>query len=151
MINEIREAVRGHILWRKIKLHYHINDQKVILVLVGENKKIDYFALVHLNDFVRWTCTKEAVIFVDDRKTISFIKKMNYTFAVKVGVMRKEARERLYKFYSFDKFFDHIVFTYTSKPKENMLDRVLEVTEINEEEAVCLALYHLRKVPKLTL
>lgn len=148
MVNEIREIIKGYLLWHRIKQHYHINSQKIVLVLANENERLDYFALAHLEDFVKWKWVKEAVVLVENRETVKLVKSMDYSFPVKTGVMKKEARECLYRFYSFDKFFDHIVFTYTDRPKDNLLGRVLKETEINEEEAVCLALYHLRAVPK---
>lgn len=151
MESEIRQIIKGYILWRSIKLQYHINNQKIVLILAGENEKLDFFALAHLEDFVKWKWAKEAVILAENRETVQLIKKMNYAFPVKAEVMKKEARECLYRFYSFDKFFDQIVFTYTNRPKDNLLGRVLRETEINEEDAVCLALYHLRAVPKLKL
>ena len=55
----------------------------------------------------------------------------------------------LYDYYSFDKFFDNIVFTYKTFPKYNLLGKVLNETSINEQDAVCLALYHLREVPEI--
>lgn len=59
----------------------------------------------------------------------------------------KKRLELLYDYYCFEKFFDNIVFTYTAKPAENMLGRVLTETDVNETDAVFLALYHLRNVP----
>ena len=47
------------------------------------------------------------------------------------------------------KMSTYIVFTYTTSPKDNQLGRVLKETQVNEEEAVCLGLYQLRKVPEI--
>ena len=48
-----------------------------------------------------------------------------------------------------DGFFDNIVFTYAFRPQDNLLGKVLKETQVNEEDAVCLGLYHLRAVLSL--
>ncbi|NBH20534.1 hypothetical protein D3Z55_24965 [Clostridiaceae bacterium] len=53
----------------------------------------------------------------------------------------------MYDYYSFHKFSDKVVFTYTDLPGDNQLGRALRETKVNEEDAVCLGLYHLRRVP----
>ena len=68
--------------------------------------------------------------------------------SVHIDAMSKADMEKLYDYYSFMKFFDNIVFTYVDKPEDNLLGTYLEKTDVNEEDAACLALFHLRSVPK---
>ena len=135
------------LLWRKLKIQYRIDYKKVALVLAGENKKLDRACLDHLDDFVHRKYADSAIIFYSKEKYGDGEIAADSDSEVRICPMPQETIERLYSFYCFMKFFDNIVFTYTDKPSDNLLQRYLDETGINEEDAACLALYHLRCVP----
>lgn len=132
--------------WHKLCMTYKINYKKVVLVLINENSRLDYYAVVYLERFVKRKYAEEAIIFFHDPESKKMIDGFRFPFEVKTIFYPLEKIEKLYDYYSFEKFFDNIVFTYTTSPKYNLLGRVLEETEVNEQDAVCLALYHLREV-----
>lgn len=141
--------LRESFQWLRLCIIYKINYKKVVLVLTGENRILDYYAIAYLEYFVKRKYADEAVILFHDVETKKMIKDFHFPFEVKTVFYPLEKIEELYDYYSFEKFFDNIVFTYTTFPKYNLLGRVLNETAVNERDAVCLALYHLRTVIEL--
>lgn len=148
MIKKIIYVLQGFFIWDVLRLRLRIQNKKVVIILVNENKKLDYYAIMHLEDFVKRKCADEALILVDERRSYKMVRAVNPPIPVKIYWYPKDKIERLYEYYSFYKFSDRVVFTYTDNPKDNQLGRVLRETEIDEEDAVCLGLYHLRTIPK---
>ena len=130
MFREMARMLHGAFLWAMLRFQCRIDYKKVVLVLVNDNRKLDYYAY----------------------KTCRLARKALAEYGSggkKVRLCRcaKNTIETVYDYYSFHKFFDNIAFTYVSRPKDNLLGRVLKETQVNEEDAVCLGLYHLRTVP----
>lgn len=148
MVNELINVLYGAVIWQIWKLRFAINQKKVVLVLTGENQKVDESALNHLNDFMNRKYADGAIIIIDCKKMSQLIKKTALPSCVKVYQCSRNTIKFLYRYYSFYKCSDKLVFTYTDQPKDNQLGRVLRETLINEEEAVCLGLYRLRKIPE---
>lgn len=144
----------GAFLWRMLRLKLGIDYKTVVLILVNENRKLDYYALAHLGDYMSRKHAESAVVLFCENETYRMAKSVlgEYEGAGKeVRLCRCERKkvEAVYDYYSFHIFFDNVAFTYISRPGDNLLGRVLEETQVNEEDAVCLGLYHLRKVPVL--
>ena len=147
MFKRLMRILYGWLYWSYFKLINHISYKYVILVLASENKELDVWAVRHLGDFAKRKCADKAmIIFYDDAG-----EKASKELYTGCNIVRKKLPNKrvklIYEYYSFDLFFDNIVFTYVSEPDENLLGRILDETDVNEEEAVCLALYHLREVP----
>ncbi len=139
---------RKWLLWRKLKIKYRIDYIKVVLVLTGENKKLDQACLSHLDDFVKRKYAESVIIFYPAECYKDGDIRVESGYKVKLCPLSRAVIDRLYSFYCFMKFFDNIVFTYVDEPSDNQLGRYLRETEVNEEDAACLALYHLRYVPE---
>lgn len=155
MFKEALHILHGVFLWRMLRLKLRINYKKVVLVLVNENSELDYYALAHLEDYMNRKFADEAVVLYLDEEGIDHFAESvlaEYVSAEKKVRLCKCSRrtvEAVYDYYSFHKFFDNLTFTFASHPKDNLLGKVLEKTQVNEEDAVCLGLYHLRTVPAL--
>ncbi len=147
MFKETLCILHGAFQWEILKLRLGINHRKVVVILVNDNKRLDYYAMVHIGDYMRRKYAKKAVVLLDDKKTFKMAGSVNKIPNVKIYRYPKKSIELLYGYYSFYKFSDEIVFTYTDTPRDNRLGKVLEETGINEEDAICLGLYHLRRVP----
>lgn len=89
---------------------------------------------------------ENAHIFYFSEKSEELLNNMADDIKIAVHKIKEEDLKSLYELYSFYKFYNHIFFTYTNYPKDNLLGRVLRETDISEREAVCLALYKFRKV-----
>lgn len=99
---------------------------------------MDYYALAHLEDFMERKYAKEAVILFSDKSVYRQIKGMHLEMSARLCRWPEEKIKTLYDYYSFYKFSDKIVFTYTDKSKDNKLGRVLRETPIYR--------YHRRKL-----
>ncbi len=145
-MRRVLHIFRGYILWKLLCIKYAINYKKIVLVLTGENELLDKNAVKYLDVFCDRKGVSKALVFLPQSNKIDWINEVSGFKDIQIVNIKDVDLDLLYDFYCFDKFFDNIVFTYTTKPEENMLGRVLAETEINEKDAVCLALYHLRYV-----
>ncbi len=137
-------------LWKKIKRQFKIAYPKVMLVLTGENKELDKACLSHLTEFIERKYADSAIVFYSNERYAgeAFLceSKQDVSF---IG-MEDRVIDELYELYCFWKYYDNIVFTFTTKPKDNLLQRFLDETGVDADDAACLALYHLRHVTKLS-
>ena len=145
----LKTYIKGWIYWQQLRLRLKINYQKVVIVLAGENCVLDKCALEHLEDFMDRKHAGQAVVLCINERKDELAALYKSRKHVKIHTIEAAQMELLYSFYSFMKFFDNIVFTYAERPKDNLLKRFLDETDVDEEDAVCLALYHLRCVPEI--
>ena len=141
------EVFRGWCCWKWIKLRYHINYDKVVLVLSDENFELDKQAIIHLPDYISRKSAGSAIVFCKENKKDNWEKMIRENSNTSVVALSNRTITYMYSFYCFVKFFDNIVFTYTDIPKDNLLGTYLRQTDVDEKDAVCLALYHLRTIP----
>lgn len=145
----IKRILHGWLLWKRIKIRFQINYDKIVVVLSRENAEVDRQAMLHLGDFMERKHVNKAIVFCKEQTKEEIKKMIGEISSISVETLSDDEITLLYSYYSFTKFFDNIVFTNTCTPSDNMLGRYLEQTQVNEEDAVCLALYHLRQVPKM--
>ncbi|WP_026496488.1 hypothetical protein [Butyrivibrio sp. WCD3002] len=139
--------IKGWFLWKILRIKYGINYKKVVLVLSGENRALDMACIDNLPDFIGRKYARAAIIFYPEDVYSLGDFDISPGDNVKLISLPGGDISKLYDYYCFMKFFDNIVFTFTDKPADNLLQRYLDETDINEDDAACLALYHLRYVP----
>lgn len=148
MLKQICHITHGYLIWLKYRMRFRIDDHKAVIVLTGENCRIDYYALIHLKEYVQRKFIEKVVILIRDKKVMKLIDTIPFLFDVKVHFINDRELSLFYDYYCFEEHMDNMVFTYVSKPADNLMQKILEETDIDEEEAVCLGLYCLRAVPK---
>lgn len=149
MFKRILRIWHGFFYWMAFRIKYHITYKSVVLVLVGDHLDLDRWAVRHLGNFMSRKYAVKGMIIWNTPENGEMLKKERIPDQIKTKRLEKDKILLLYDYYSFDKFFDNIIFTFLDTPEENLLGRILRETEVNEEEAVCLALYHLRRVPSI--
>lgn len=132
-------------LWEKFQIRYAL-DKDVVLMLANDNLEFDLGAVAYLKTYMKRNMKENAHIFYFSEKSEELLNNMADDIKIAVHKIKEEDLKSLYELYSFYKFYNHIFFTYTNYPKDNLLGRVLRETDISEREAVCLALYKFRKV-----
>ncbi len=145
----IGHILEGWLFWQRVKIKYGINYSKALIVLSDENHELDKQVLLHLSDFAERKHVDCTVVLCDESCVSEWILLLSGNNKVQIHIMSKDDMEKLYDYYCFIKFFENIVFTYTDKPEDNLLGTYLRETDVNEEDAACLALYHLRSIPKV--
>ena len=146
-MSRVIRILHGWIYWHIFSIIYGISYKKVILVLSNENPNLDKEAVRYVKLLVERKSAQEVIIIWHEQSTKKWLSEIKLKNG-KMLYLPTSKIELLYDYYCFEKFFDNIVFTYTSKPSENLLGRILSETDIDEKDAVSLALYHLRYVPK---
>ena len=149
IMRRVFRVIVGWIYWHIFCLKNQITYRSVVLVLTGENHLLDRYSIEYLDLFAKRKSADNALVVWSDKESLegSDLTRLKLK-RIKAVYLSDRKVKLLYDYYSFDKFFDNIVFTYTSMPEENLLGRILAETEVNEKDAVCLALYHLRYVPE---
>lgn len=147
MVKQIFDVCVGDFYWIILKLKDHINYNKVVLFLTGDNIEVDKYALQYLDLVIERKQAKEAIIYILDKSMQNQIN-MNFKHKIKIKYIKRDKAELIYKRYCIDKFFKNIFWTYTHHTKNNLLGRFMVETEINAEDVVCLAIYNFRKIPK---
>ncbi len=148
MIKQICHIIHGYLIWLRYKMRFKLDQHTVLLVLTGEDRRLDAYALLHLEDHVRRKIADKAVILTVDSATWEQASRSTFPFATEVHRVSEGEIPLLFDYYCFEEYFDNVVFTYIDKPRDNLLGRLLRETDIDEEEAVCLGCYCLRSVPK---
>ncbi len=145
----ISNILKGWLFWQEVRIRYFVSYSKAIIVLSGENHELDRQILLFLPEFRNRKHVNQIIVLCNENNLIEWSAIIsNYDFAI-IHEMSENDMGKLYDYYSFIKFFDNIVFTYTDKPADNLLGKYLRETAINEKDAACLALYHLRLVPEV--
>ena len=143
----IGHILEGWLFWQRVKIKYGINYSKALIVLSDENHELDRQVLLHLPDFAERKHVNSSIVLCKDNCLGEWVPFADAKSVV-IYTMSSTDMEKLYDYYCFIKFFDNAVFTYTDKPEDNLLGTYLRETDVNEEDAACLALYHLRSVPE---
>lgn len=142
--------MHGWFFWSVFRLWHRVSYRCAILVLANENQELDQCAVFHFRDFMERKYADRGIIIWNGHGAEPLIQTENPLERIALKQISASKIDLLYDYYSFDKFFENIVFTITKKPEENLLGRILEETKVTEQDAVCLALYHLRRVlPKM--
>ncbi len=147
MFRSVFHIFHGAFLWQILRMRFGLDNGKAVLFLTGDNQKLDYFSMVYLQNFMEQKYVDGAVLFVKDKRESGLVRKIPLPGCVRCSWYSSRKMRILYDYYSFHKFSDKVIFTYTDLPGDNQLGRALRETKVNEEDAVCLGLYHLRRVP----
>ena len=145
----IGHILGGWLFWQRVRMKYAINYSKALIVLSDENYELDKQVILHLSDFANRKHVDCTVVLCTESRLSEWSQYLPKDHKVQIHTMLKADMDKLYGYYCFMKFFDNIVFTYTDKPIDNLLGKYLRETDVNEEDAACLALYHLRTIPEV--
>ena len=89
----------------------------------------------------------KGIIFWSYEESKQMLETVKVEQNIEIKYIHKKILKKYYQYYCFDKFYDNLVFTFVNIPESNQLSYVLNTSEVNEEDAVCLALYGLGKIP----
>lgn len=148
MIRQSVEVIKGYFIWQMMKWKNHLDDRTVVLVLTGENEKVDRYALKYLDYVIERKSAEKALIITPKEENTQKVFQYNYKYEIKAKAISSRNIELIYRWHCQGRFYKNLIFTYVRTNKDNLLERFLNETEINEEDVVCLALYNLRKIPE---
>lgn len=114
--------------------------------MVGENPSVDYFCLKYLEDHMKKKYVNKALVLYKSGHTKGEMN-IAHNDRIRFAEISEKTLNRIYEVYCFYKYFDNIVFSYVDKPIDNHLGRYIRESTVNEEDASCLALFHLRHIP----
>lgn len=148
LVNKIVRIFIADLYWLYIIIKEKIGKRDVVLVLMGENKKVDELSLEYLDLFRERRHARKAIVFVPQSEAEKWKNKSDVSESAKIRGIKKKYILLLYERYCINKFFKNLVFTSIKTTKENMIDRYLKETNITEEDVVCLAFYNFRGIPQ---
>ncbi len=128
---------------KRNKIHY----PSVVLFLANENIDYDRQAIYYFKYFMERKYSHKGIIFWSYEESKQMLETVKVEQNIEIKYIHKKILKKYYQYYCFDKFYDNLVFTFVNIPESNQLSYVLNTSEVNEEDAVCLALYGLGKIP----
>lgn len=139
--------IRGYVSIKSLRRK--AGGSKIILFLTDENEKIDYYALIYLKKILLRKHFNGAYIIVNSKEKANRISKdVPEDVDAEVEIMDQRKINNIFQCYRVMNADKNLYFTYTDKSKDNLLGRFIRETEIDEIDAVCLAIYNLRSVPR---
>lgn len=132
--------------WERIKSTLNITEDTVVLVLGDENKRLDQLCLDYLPNYVLRKNAMRAEILIFNEELKKSAQNKKYGFPFRVTLLDGEVLQGIYYYYCFAFNLDNIAFTFLEQCPYNTLGRIIEETDITEDEAVCLGVYWLREL-----
>lgn len=148
MLKQSLMIIKGYIIWLQFRVKEHLDDKKFVLIVTEENEKVDQYALKYLDYVMERKYAKEALIVVSNPESAKKVSRYHYKHQIKIKIMPFQKIKLFYRWYCLDGRRKNVVFTFVKTNKDNLLERFINETDINEEDVICLALYNLRKIPK---
>lgn len=147
LVTDIIKILFMKMEWDVFRILNHISDEEGILVLSGENAKIDEISVARFGEYLKKKYLSKGVILVNrfERNMINHIKK-NTALHIRIISLSPIRLKHFYKLHCVKPFVGNIAFTYINTPKDNKLGKYLEKSELDENELVCLALFRLGHV-----
>lgn len=151
MLKDWLEILMGNLAWKYLKIVNGIDSTKVVLVLTGENELVDWYALKYLDRAIDRKQARKALILAYEENILQLAEGYpSFLHSVRIKRVSKRKIDLIYGWYRMVKFNKNLFFTFTDKTKDNLLGRFIRETEINEKDAVCLAIYNFRIIPEET-
>ncbi len=147
MIRIWMKLAKGNFIWKYLRVRYHIDATTVVLFLSEDNSKINEYAIKYLDDVMGRKGCKKAVIFTESEELAQLAtERVSTKKAVRVAKLDVDTIMCVYDWYRVIRFNRNVFFTFTDRTKDNLLGRFLRETDIDENDAVCLAIYNFRYV-----
>lgn len=146
ILEQIWEAVKGKCLWSLVKIKGRVDQDTVVIFLLEEDDELNYYALLHLPDYVKRKLCDKAVIV--SRPELFYDIGCNIDLAITHLTMKEKKIEYILKYYCLVKFYDKVVFVSLNRPESNHGNMIVGKHGVTKEDIICLGLYCLRKVPK---
>ena len=150
MLKIVFNIWKGKMVWHVLKIQHRINYEKVVLVLKEDDNDWNRCAILHLQDYMRRKSVDKAVVLHSPNikaETLPGLSGENIK-AVRLSIKNMQY---LTDYYCCYRFYDNIAFCFKNSPQDNNAEEILEKGEISKEELICLAFFHLRCVPKLSI
>lgn len=107
MFREMIFILHGVWIWQILCFQFCIDKKTVVLILTGDNRKLDWYALVHLKDFMDRKFAKRAVILFYDKAAYRQIKLADLPDSIRLYYLTEKKIRKLYNYYSFYYFSHH--------------------------------------------
>lgn len=147
MVRDIIKLLFIKMEWDIFKLSKHISNEDGILVLSGENTKIDEISIARFKEYLEKKYLSKGVVLASrlEQSRIDPIKK-NIAPHIRIIYLSPNKLKHFYELHCVKPFAAHIAFTFINTPKDNKLGKYLEKSELDENDLVCLALFRLGHV-----
>lgn len=144
LLDNISKAYKGRELWIKLIEENSISDKTYVILMPSLNRKYNYYALLHLNQFLEQKNADQVVILTFDEEVIEsaeiFSEKVK-----KVINFSRESSELLMKFYSLYMFTDKLIIVSLEEPEGRSGMQLIGKKGITLEEVIAIGIYGLRK------
>lgn len=149
-LNEsIEKAYNGRKLWLDIFEKYKLSDRDYVILMPSLNSEYNYYALLHLDEFVRKVKAEKIIILTyDDR--VQSTGKLFTNRIHDICYFSRENMELLMKFYCLYMFTDKLIIVSLEEPEGRSGKQLIGKKGITLEEIIAIGIYGLEKCEKIT-
>ena len=87
MIKQCLDVTKGYLIWTAVRLRENVDYKKVVLVLTGENERVDDYALRYVDHVIERKYANEALVIAPDRETAEKVSRYDSIHRVKVKIL----------------------------------------------------------------
>ncbi len=144
------KAFQGFLLWKWIDRKCHVP----MYILMPEEKDVyNYYALLHLDQFLQEKGLLEAAVLTCDEEAIAALNlffpiRNRAGSQIKAVHIRKGTAKKLLKYYALHEFTSRIAIVSLTEPYDTHGQNLLGLHGVDKEELVCRDIYRLQKKPE---
>lgn len=144
LIGHYWKAYKGYQIWNKIDKEYHA---PIYILMPKEKDEYNYYALLHLEQFLKKRKITEAVILTCDEEAIAATEVFISDYKVNAKYISRQEALALIKYYSLCEFTSKLVIVSFTEPYDTYSEHLLGVHGVTKEELVCFDIYRLGVKP----
>ena len=146
LINNFWKAYQGKIIWKMLESKYNAD---CFILMPHMQDDYNYYALLHLNKFIRSRGAHKTVILSYDEgvlKSYSYFKTEGEVKAIK---MSENKIEKLIKYYALYEFSTKLTIISLTKPYDTCAENLLGIKGVTKQDLLCFDIYRFNETPEV--
>lgn len=147
LVTHYIKAWWGYRIWKRIDKEQHA---PMYILMPKEKDEYNYYALLHLEEYLKRKRLKGAVVLTCDKEAIVALEMFVTDAKIKVKpvYISREKATRLIKYYALYEFTSRLVIVSLSEPYDTHGENLLGIKGIGKEDLVCFDIYKFGEKPE---
>lgn len=141
------KAFQGYSIWSRIDRKYCA---PVYILMPKEKDEYNYYALLHLEQFLQGKGLREAVVLTCDDEAIAALSLFVSECTVKTAYISRDDALKLMKYYALHEFTQRLAIVSLTEPYDTHAENLLGLHGVDKEELVCFDVYRLHRKPEVS-
>lgn len=145
LISHYWRAFQGYRIWSRIDKKYH---SPLYILMPKEKDEYNYYALKHLEQFIKKKNVGEVVLVTCDEEAIAAVDLFVSEYKVKTEYISRKEAMQLIKYYALNEFTSRITIISFTEPYSTHAENLLGVNGVTKEDLVCFDVYRFNETLK---